>query len=78
MGRNPSKVTRYQVRKRQGVWEVLILRAGSTMWVMLRQFKDWQLAMWLATGDKRHAVPNYALREDRELVWQPTLVPQPS
>lgn len=43
-------MARFQVRKRNGMWEVVVLRPGARAWQVMEQFFSWGPAMILATG----------------------------
>lgn len=43
-------MARFQVRKRKGWWEVLVLAPGARAWEVIDQGLNYKVAMLLATG----------------------------
>lgn len=43
-------MARFQVRKRSGFWEVVVLAPGARAWELVGQHLTYKVAMLLATG----------------------------
>lgn len=43
-------MARFQVRKRAGFWEVVVLAPGAKAWELVSQSTTYRVAMLLATG----------------------------
>lgn len=53
---------RFQVRKRNGLWEVWVLAPGSRSWERLDSFSSFTWAMVLATGQFPYGSGDYLQR----------------
>lgn len=61
-------MARFQVRKRDGRWEVVVLAPGRRSWEVLETFFSWKVAMALATGQLPYG-PTEGLRRTLRLDW---------
>lgn len=63
-------MVRFQVRKRDKWWEVVVLEPGKRCWEILDKFNSFDKAMILATGQTPYGDPLPWYRSMR-LVWVP-------
>lgn len=58
-----------QVRKRNGMWEVVVFDRRRRSWVVYAAFASWARAVWVATGE-----PSYrpeGMQVVATVAWQP-------
>lgn len=63
-------MARFQVRKRLGLWEVVVLEPGKGAWEIIDSFHTYWQAMTLATGQVPYG-PKVPWYRSMRLVWQP-------
>lgn len=61
-------MARFQVRKRNGRWEVVVLAPGSRVWVIIDSFPTFFAAMVMATGQPPYG-ENWRLVRTLTLRW---------
>lgn len=61
-------MARFQVRKRDGRWEVVVLAPGARSWEIIDNFPTFWAAMVMATGQPPYG-DNWRLRRTLSLRW---------